>query len=249
MSQTLNQILTVEKYVKGRDFKALTNYYKVSQKPALFDGFTRKFYPLDEESDVAVYARSRDERQLVQQTVPDLIKAVIDTATTCYDVTASKDMANTIALADVVVDGEIILTMVPATFLLFLEKQLKDIQTFVGSLPVLDSAKEWIYDDVAEVWKTNVQLSRTTHKVPEKMILAEATEHHPAQVKFYEKEVANGRFEKVYHSGAISKKQKAIYVAKVEKLHKAVKVARVQANGVKTEGRKVGDKIFSWLFN
>jgi hypothetical protein len=59
------------------------------------------------------------------------------------DLAATQDFANTEAKASVVVDGQTILTDVPVPYLLFLEKQLQDVKTFVLSLPVLSIDKDW----------------------------------------------------------------------------------------------------------
>jgi len=39
---------------------------------------------------------------------------------------------------------------VPATYLLFLEKQLTDLHTLVSKLPVLDASETWVFDQAAD---------------------------------------------------------------------------------------------------
>jgi len=68
-----------------------------------------------------------------------------------FDIVATQDWANCQAVADVVVDDQVILAQVPFTHLLFLEKQLLDIQTLVEKLPVLDPAERCV---TAGTWTT-----------------------------------------------------------------------------------------------
>lgn len=70
----------------------------------------------------------------------DVLRATAGTLTRLFDVTATKDWANRTAAADVVVDGTVLLAQVPVPYLLFLEKQLTDMHTFVRKLPVLDAS-------------------------------------------------------------------------------------------------------------
>ena len=56
-------------------------------------------------------------------------------------VLATQDFANCQAKANVVVDGQTILKEVPVTHLLFLEKQLVDLRTFIDGLPTPEAKK------------------------------------------------------------------------------------------------------------
>ncbi|WP_443732109.1 DUF7873 family protein [Streptantibioticus silvisoli] len=58
----------------------------------------------------------------------------------------TKERANRAARADVTVEGRTILADVPVTWLLFLEKRLTDLRTFVKKPPVLDAAGSWSPD-------------------------------------------------------------------------------------------------------
>jgi len=85
-----------------------------------------------------------------------------------------------VARADVVIDGQTIATDVPVTYLLFLEKQLVDLHTFVKKLPVLDAAESWVRDDSTDSWRTEAVRTIRTKKVPRNHVKAEATDKHPA---------------------------------------------------------------------
>ena len=88
-------------------------------------------------------------------------------------------------------DGSTLLRDVPVSYLLFLEKQLVDLHTFVKKLPVLDAAESWTIDPSADCWRTEAVRTMRTKKVPRNHVKAEATEKHPAQVEVYYEDVAS----------------------------------------------------------
>src|SRR3989442_5771802 len=109
-----------------------------------------------------------------------------------FDVVAPQDWSNCQARADVVVEGRALLRHVPVTHLLFLEKQLVDLRTFIESLPVLDTAEDWEYKPEADSYVSRVSRSNRTKKVPKNHIKYEATKEHPAQVEMYMEDVWAG---------------------------------------------------------
>jgi hypothetical protein len=84
----------------------------------------------------------------------EILRQVATTLTRLFDVTATTDWTTCVARADVVVEGRTIATEVPLSYLLFLEKQLVDLHTFVKKLPVLDAAESWLRDDSTDSWRT-----------------------------------------------------------------------------------------------
>lgn len=133
-----------------------------------------------------------------------MLRATAGTLTRLFDVTATKDWANRTAAADVVVDGTVLLPQVPVPYLLFLEKQLTDLHTFVRKLPVLDASEAWNLDPSTDAWKTDPVRTIRTKKVPRNHVKAEATEKHPAQVEVYYEDVPVGYWTTVKFSGALS---------------------------------------------
>src|SRR5439155_26486740 len=155
---------------------------------------------------------------------------------------------NCTARADVVLDGQPLLTQVPVTYLLFLEKQLVDLHTFVRKLPVLDAADSWTYDASADCWATEPVQTGKTKKVPRNHVKAEASEKHPAQVEMYYEDVVVGHWKTVKFSGALPARRVNELLERVEKLQQAVKFAREEANGVDVTDQEVGDRVFRYLF-
>jgi hypothetical protein len=239
----LNQIIAVEKGVKSRSLQELTEAHRDVQKPALLSGIARTYQPKDEEGE-----QLPPESTKVQVRTEEVIRQVSATLTRLFDVTATKDATNRVATADVVVDGRTLLADVPVPYLLFLEKQLTDLHTFVKKLPVLDAAETWVFNDSADCWSTEPVRTIRTKKVPRNHVKAEATEKHPAQVEVYYEDVAVGYWTTVKFSGALPAKRVSELLERVENLQNAVKFAREEANGTEAVDRKAGEAILSYVF-
>ncbi|MCW2505124.1 MAG: hypothetical protein JWO79_3408 [Actinomycetia bacterium] len=239
----LNQIIAVEKGVKSKSFQDLTEAHHSVQKPALMSGLSRSYQPKDEEGE-----QLPPESTKVQIRVEEVLTQIGSTLTRLFDVTATKDATNAVAQADVVVDGSPLLTAVPVTYLLFLEKQLTDLHTFVRKLPVLDAADTWVFNEPANSYSTEPVRTIRTKKVPRNHVKAEATEKHPAQVEVYYEDIAIGYWTTVKFSGALPASRVSELLGRVEKLQQAVKFAREEANSTEVTDKKVGDTVFGYLF-
>jgi len=244
MSSKLNQIIAVEKGVKSRAISKFSDLYHVLQKPEQFTGFSKKYQSKDEEGE-----KLNPERKKVQFTVPDIIDSGYSVISDLINLTYRKDIANMKATANVVVDGDIVVANAPVTFLLFLEKQLVDVETFIETLPVLDPTEEWEFDEEAQFYKTEPIVTNRTKKVPKVVVLYNATDKHPAQTELLQEDVIVGEWENIKHSGAIPKHKQEELLQRVRKLMIAVKNAREEANEYEeTESPKaIGEQIFSYL--
>jgi len=239
----LNQIIAVEKGIKSRVYGEITDLHKAAQKPDLFNGFVKNYEPKDDEDEGLP-----SERKRVQYEVKDVLRSVERLNTELFDVTARKDWTNCDARADVVVDGRTIVAQAPVSYLLFLEKQLTDMRTFVGELPVLDDGEAWNRDVNSGLFKTDVVSQHRTKKVQKPIVLYPATEQHPAQTQLITEDVIAGFWRQVKHSGAMPKPEKEQLAERVEKLLQAVKQAREEANTRdETPAPSVGSAVFSFL--
>lgn len=240
----LNQCIAVEKGVKSKANAQKSELYKLAQKPALFDGFAKKYLPKREGEEVYP-----PESKLVQFQVPRVLDQVAACVTALLDVEATKDYANCGALADVVVDGVVLVKQAPVTFLLNLEKELNDLHAFVGALPVLDPADEWQKDANSGLFRTQPTQTIRTKKVQKAIVLYPATEQHPAQTQLIVEDELVGFWEQTKVSGAVPEPRRRELLAKVEKLQAAVKVAREQANMADAPDVAVGGAVTAWLFS
>lgn len=239
----LNQIIAVEKGVKSKSFADLTDAHHAVQKTAPLAGISRTYQPKDEEGEQLPPESTR-----VQLKAEDILRQVSSTLTRLFDVTATKDWTNCVARADVVVDGRVIVADAPVSYLLFLEKQLVDLHTFVKKLPVLDAAESWLRDESTDSWRTEQVRTIRTKKVPRNHVKAEATEKHPAQVDVYYEDVAVGYWTTVKFSGALPAKRVNDILDRVLQLQTAVKFAREEANNTDVIDQRVGAAVFDYLF-
>jgi len=240
----LNQIIAIEKGVKSRTQRDLTDAHHALQKPVLLAGISRTYQSDDDERGEKFPA----ETTRVQVRVKDLIEKTQEVLTELFDVTATKDETNCHARADVTIDGKVLLAKVPVTSLLFLEKQLVDLHTFVKKLPVLDPSETWRFDASGDCQVTEPAYTVKTKKVPRNHVKAEATEKHPAQVEMYYEDVRVGQWKTLKFSGACPQKQVNELLDRVEKLQKAVKFAREEANNTEVVQKHFGESVFGYLF-
>ena len=243
MATKLSQIIAIEKGVKSKSYADLTQAHHDVQKQALLTGLSRTYQPKDEDGEQLPPEATR-----VQVKAEDVLRQIAGNLTRLFDVTATKDWANCAARADVVVDGRTLLRDVPVSYLLFLEKQLTDLHTFVKKLPVLDAAESWTFDPSSDWYRTEPVRTIRTKKVPRNHVKAEATEKHPAQVEVYYEDVAVGYWTQTKFSGALPAQRVNELVERVEKLTQAVKFAREEANTFEVTDQRVGEAVFGYLF-
>lgn len=239
----LNQIVAVVNGVKTKTQRTLTDVYQGLKKSQLFDGISRAYQPLDEEGETLP-----PEQKLVQLTTNDAIVTVKEALAKMMDTIYTQDVANCSAKANVVVDGKVLATDVPITHLLFLEKQLVDLHTFVNSLPVLDPAHEWSFDENRGAYATEPVLTNRTKKVYRNHVKSEATKEHPAQVEVYSEDVKVGEWATVKFSGAMPATEKKKMLERVTKLQDAVKMAREEANALEVRDMQVADALLDYIF-
>lgn len=239
----LNQVIAVEKGIKSRSHKTLTEMYQALSKKQLFDGLARTYEKRDEDSEQFPAESTR-----VQKSASEMVRETGNLLTELFDTTLTKDVANCSAKADVVVDGVTLLSGVPATTLLFLEKQLTELHAFVSDLPVLDPAYDWQLDLNDGLYKTEPIMSAKTKKVTKPLVLYPATPEHPAQTDKITEDVIVGHWKQVKMSGALPEVRKKQLLSRVEQLQKAVKFAREEANSTEADQLAMGEKFFGWLF-
>jgi hypothetical protein len=239
----LSQVIAVEKSVKNKSNNDITAAYHEIQKTALFAGISRLYQPKDEEGE-----RYPPENQKVQRKASELLTLTAKTMTHYWDTTLTKDSANCDAVADVVVDGVKILEAAPVTFLLFLEKQLTDVATYVKKLPTLDQGESWNRDEATDTYATAPSQTVKTKKVPKAFVKAEATKEHPAQVETFQEDIVIGTWTTTKYSGGVPQARVTEILERVTKLQAAVKMAREEANTITVTERAVGDAAFRYLF-
>jgi len=240
---TLAQILAIEKGTKTNAHRDLTALYQKLDKAPLFSGLIKTYAPKDEEGE-----RQPNQSQKVQMTVAQVLETITTTLTDLFDITATKDVCNTGAFADVAVDGVTLLAQVPVTYLLFLEKQLKDLHDVARKLPTLDPSETWTENAAQGYFESADSVTTSTKKLPRTLEKSPATDKHPAQVEVWYEDTPVGTWTTRKLSGAMEPHAQRELLSRIETLQQAVKYAREQANTNPVTKQEVGKEIFSYLF-
>lgn len=238
----LNQVLSIEKNIKTESQQKITVAHKQSQVPALYEGRTRTYKPLDDAGE-----KFPPENQKIQLKSGDAIKNLQEALGELLNVTFVKDRANMSACADITVDGKIIKAAVPVTYLLFLEKQLTDINTYLEKMPVLDASENWTYDVGQSCFKSDQVETTKTKKITKPVVLYPATEQHPAQVKEVSEDIVVGSWFTTRTSSALTQDRKSDILDRVKKLQRAVKFAREQANSIEAPKEEFSSLMFAYI--
>jgi hypothetical protein len=239
----LNQIIAIEKGARNAAATVLTRAYQNVQKAAPLSGISRTYQPREDEGE-----RLPAESTRVQLNAANIASEVKEVLARMFDVVATKDNTNCLAKADILVEGRVLVTDVPVSFLLYLEKQLTDLRTFISKLPTLDPSEEWSWDDNALCYVSAPVQTVRSKKVPRNHVLAAATDRHAAQVQVWHEDVAVGTWTTVKRSGALPAREVAEALRRVEVLTAAVKQAREAANMTDVSDKLVGTALVDYVF-
>lgn len=245
----LCEIIAVVDGTKNRTKDKLTAAHHALQKPELFSGHQKTYRPKGDDVTSELGEQLPPDTRNVTANAEDIIKKTAEALTELFNVELAREATNAHAVADVVVDGKVLLSSMPVTYLLFLDKQLTDIHTFVKKLPTLDASERWTFDPAQAMFATSPAETARTKKITEPLVLYPHTDKHPAQVKETTRDVVAGYWSTIKYSTALQQTRVADLVARVEKLQKAVKVAREQANSAEVVVKPAaGETVFGYLF-
>lgn len=241
----LNQIIAIEDGEKKQEYADLTKTHHVLQKAAQFVGYYRTYKPRAE--DGVPYPA---EGQNVQLNAKELVKQVREQLASLFNTVATKDYGNTEAKADIIIDGEErpIAVNVPVTYLIFLEKKLIDLRTFIRKLPKLDPSKDWAYDANKGVWRTAPEDVLRHRKLTKPLVLHEGTKEHPPQTQAITTEEWEGTWTRVDISTAYPEDEIRAMEKRLSALEKAIKFARERANGIDVKRQETGKAVLDYIF-
>lgn len=239
----LNQIVAVVSGKKSRCEKEFGELNKIIQKPELFMGISRQYSPLREDGESLP-----PESKIPQKSIMGIITQVEELLTGIINAVATQEYGNCGAKADIVVDGTIIVPEVPVTVLLYLEKQLNDIYTFVGNLPTYDPTEQWEWNENESAYKTRPTQTMRTKKEQKVVVLYQATDKHPAQVQLVGEDITAGHWTTVKSTTVLSPANRIGMLQRIEKLQDAVKVAREEANSIEIDQQHVAAPILKYIF-
>lgn len=239
----LNQIIAIQSGRKTQAKDALTQAYHQIQKPDLMNGIARAYKPKDESGETLP-----PEGKLVQVKTGDVIDRISRELVELFDIVATQDFANCQARADIKIGDIVLVASVPVTHLLFLEKQMIDLKTFIEKLPVLDPGESWVFDPVQDCYASIPFQTTRTKKIPRNHIKYEATKEHPAQVEMFHEDLIVGVWTTVKFSGAIPAKDRNDMLDRIKHLSDAIKCAREEANGMDVTKQQIGESLLGFIF-
>lgn len=241
----LSQIVKSDEKIRSKTDGEITELYHTIQKPGLFNGFQRTYVKNDEAGEDLPSEANR-----IQFTTSEVLSRVERSMSELMNFTALKDYTNahSTARADVMIYGRVLVKQAPVPYLLFLEKKLVDLRTFVSKLPVLDGAENWTKDENTGHWKTDKLVKNRTKKTQKPIVLYHATEQHPAQTQMITEDEVVGQWHEHKVSGAIPRTEQAAIMDRIQDVLLAVIAAREQANSADAaETPKVGSEIFGYI--
>lgn len=239
----LNQIVAVVSGKKTRLEKEYGDLNKTLQKHDLFNGLTRKYQSIEEGGE-----QLPPESKLAVKSVGDVLADAKRILTDTMNAIATQEYGNCGALGDVVVDGKALLSGVPVTVLLYLEKQCNDLNTFVGNIPTLDASETWKLDSNSGQYVTDEVKTHRTKKIARPIVLYAATVEHPAQTQLIQEDVLAGYWGTIKSSTAIPASDKRDMLARIGKLIEAVKIAREQANNIDVKDSPIAAPVLNYVF-
>lgn len=239
----LSQCLALEQGKKKQFHSNFSDLHHRTQKPDLMTGHHKSYTPKDDDGETFP-----DDLRRVVLLHQRVLAQVSETLIPLLDLTATKDWGNTLARANIMLDDHVFLEDVPVPFLLFLEKELRDLATFVEKMVELDPGEQWVYDPVTEQHRSETPIrTQRTKKVPRGVVLHPATKEHPAQTQLVHEDTVIGTWTTTRFSGAISGPRKEVLLARIHQLEDAVKLAREQANSTEVIPQNVGRKLMSFI--
>lgn len=241
----LHQLLPLEKLTRENTDRALAEAKSGLGRADWFTGLRRTYQPLDDQG-----VQLPGESKIVQAKATDVLDLVAANVARLLDITATKEWANTGARADVKVRGRVLVADAPVGYLLFLEKQIAGWEALVKAVPTLDPATPWSRDETtAGLWKSDGVQTTRTQKVMTPVVMYEATDRHPAQVKEVTKDVVDGFWTTVTFSGALPADQVRGMLERLSELRAAVLHAREEANSVEVVDQHVGSAVIAFVFS
>ena len=236
----LNQVVAVVSGKKSRAQRLLTDAHR-GWAPDAIAGVSRTYTPKDEEGE-----RFPPEHKRIHVDVAAKVAETLFQVADFWDVVATQEWGNTQTGADVAIDGLVLVQNAPIAVLLFMEKQLTDLHTFVSQLPILPPDRSWGWDANRGCYATEPTETLKTQKVPAVLVKYEATKDHPAQTEAYTKDVVVGTYTTTYLCSGYPAEAAKMALARIEKLQDAVKAARENANSVEVQNKSLAYAVFDY---
>lgn len=167
------------------------------------------------------------------------------------DVQHGIDLGNTIAKADIVVGDKTILSNVPATTLLFLEKQVSIWKDLIENAPTLSNTVDWVPDtqNGKHFWRSRTPKKTTkSEKKPEVLVHFQPTQHQPGKSDLVHRDVVIATVSEVQFSGMMPSAERAALLTRLTELEIAIVAARQRANASTVPEFGISKPLFDYIF-
>lgn len=243
MGKKLFQHIASEKELSGQTNVIEQETKKVFDGSSLFQGLKKTFVPLVEGLPVLP-----GEQKEVVTTVGKRLRYHTGFVAKMFDYELTRDMANQKARADLVLGGKVVAKDLPVTFLLAAETRMRAQREIFAKMPALDMARLWEKAG-DELWKHGPNFINREERKTEAVVLYPATKEHPAQVKEVVTAKVVARFDIMEFSGAVHPGLKAAILERMDEVIEALKAARLRANELEVEERKIGATLFEYILS
>jgi hypothetical protein len=246
----LHEILAAEKTPTSNWNVMFEETLKKFGNENFFSGQTNSLKMLEESDGNKVLEAAAREDKPVTTNVYETLHYALGAFAIAEDVQFQKNKTNQIAMGTVMWRGSPLLADMPVDELLGLEARLAKIRQLMLAMPTIDASKNWVpsAQHGKYVWDlSQPEETSKTEKVMTPVILAPATDKHPAQVEKVTKDIVVGKFSRMKRSGAVTAEQKANTIKQVDELLVEVKKARMRANETQIVGGNIGETVVNIL--
>lgn len=214
-------------------------------KDSHFNGRTKQYYP-DSEVEGS-HIQDEFERVEMVYTVKEKLDFIKKSFVNAVDSLLSKEETNSSGKANAFLTIGPRKVKLSATSLLALEKKVVLLRTLILGIPTLDPSKNWTFDENEGFYKTAPSKRNRLVKKNESVVVVQATDKFPAQVKEITVESKVGHYEEVHFSSKYPVRVKADMVAKCDELLNNIAIARAEANKCQVEEVKVMESVFDFV--
>lgn len=245
----LNEILSIENDLKS-------GYEKImAESKVTFDKKADHFQA--HHKTLKMIDQSREHEEAAQEQHKELVTTVGEKLDHSWKYIAKyfdgllvKEATNQMAVADLVVDGQVLAEQVPATFLLGMEERLKKVRELYDAIPTLQPGITWKEDPTQRKGVYRAEFPEKTLRTEQTIkskVLYEATKEHPAQIDKWTEQVPIGTYTTERWSGMLSPAEKAKLISRIDELLAAVKKARQRANQTEIVKRDIAKKFYEYI--
>lgn len=240
----LHQLLLVETNLQGLAKKVMEEAVGTFGKRERFTGTVKTLKMFDESRK----GEEATEVQDVTTTVEDKLGYVEEALERYWDAFLQKESTNQAASADLIVDGKVLASAVPATALLGFETKLKELRAMYEAIPTLAPGIKWETTDIAGVFANpHAEDRMKTEKTIQFKEVSKATDKHPAQVEKWTADVPVGKYTTTTTSSAMSVARKSELLGRIDKLIQAVMAARMSANSTEIVNVTIGSALINFI--